>query len=400
MTKLKMRENNNIWLYIALLLIIIPVAILPPRLTGEGVLTIRETKDLIFQIGILALLLFYIPTDFLKLFYGYALVSFLLHYGQSSQHDIIYLSLGFAFLSLVYHKYEKRYDRLIMNSICIGALIVAGVAIAQHFGHLGFWIKGYVPHMKPISTFCNPNMSGSFLAISSIFFIRRKWWIGLFIMIPAQYYTGSHASWIAGSLACVVLASKHIRTWKVIILLILTLFWTSRSHKIQEMASTICGNGDNIRMRTWKEVLDFQFISGGWHEFEGQRYEASPSPIVGYGLGQFRVYSLVHRFGSKQWSNQFHENLHNDYIQAIFEYGLIGFSLLFVPLLILLILSVRTRDLYSIALIASLINASANFLFHTSVAILPILCIAILIKKRNTNADLCLLDLIKQRRSH
>ena len=299
--------------------------------------------------------------------------------------------------------------------VMLMALFISGFLIALlGIGQVLFGIDWVQQHIVPAATFSNKNMAGQYglltLPLAMVFFLEAKerpaYWfyaIASSLIISYMFYTRSRAVWVSGIVTTVMFFGllfywRYIQGYKLIhsvekivaivvaICLSIVMFsFTPKTfgfekeverasigttdatyHKESglEIAKAVIKGGSNtadIRSTIWLNSIPM-FVD---HFFLG----------VGFGnwITQYSRYQAWYKQDSKLLKNQFHANAHNDYVEFICEFGIVGI-LLFIWVMVGLfrvmvkVLSNKKESTFSIlalgpvtALLA--IGIDANFSF-------------------------------------
>lgn len=252
----------------------------------------------------------------------------------------------------VYHskiKAERFYD-----AICIASLIQASIGIAQFYGFdpislgLGRIIKvtSEIPFTTPVGTLGNPNFLGAFLAISALFFLRRKWFFLLPIILFALGISHARAAAMAFIIGAAFYGYSKFEIKNILPICIgatvmAAVYWFSEGR----------GTGDRFEM--WQDGI--------------QKTCSSLQTIV-FGFGP-----------NAQWKQG--DQLHSEYVMTFFNYGLVGLA----------IMAEYIRKIYrgnvllfSVFIIIC-VNGIANHLLHTIPTMLLAVTVAALIEREKEN---------------
>lgn len=185
----------------------------------------------------------------------------------------------------------------------------------------------------------NPNLSGALISITAPLFFSRKHWVGLIPIVVALVAGGSIMpliTFIAGFCYFIWLNLNLNKYVPYLLFLIAGLFFIMVGFPEGYLS-------DNSRLEAWKKTILFL-----------------DNFIFGKGLGHFSA------FFSRSFviNGEYFRNTHNEYLQVLYNFGLVGFSIfsyLFVSLL-------RRKEeiLISCCIFAIAVNCYGNFLFHIS----------------------------------
>lgn len=147
----------------------------------------------------------------------------------------------------------------------------------------------------------------------------------------------------------------------------------------------------NERINLWKLSIQ-QIKSGTIHEsyFDGKTVTVSANPWLGFGLGnffrmspmsQYKMYGLTHTRTDGIIEHQFYEHAHNDLVEALYEFGYVGFAIIIciiISLVVAFICSNKTSGviLTFSSLLAQGISSCGIYIFHAPVSLFMI-CLTI-----------------------
>lgn len=165
----------KISVFIALLLFIGLVTVLP-----DGQIPIWTGQEIFLEHAVIIIIaLFLIRKLFLKLFLIWVTVTTFIRYGKWSMLAFHTVTFFLIFMSIAISKLKKKDFPVILNAICVIALIQVGWMVIQYF-HLDPFFKPRFEGSFPLCGFlANPNVTGACLGLSFPLFLRRRWWIFL-----------------------------------------------------------------------------------------------------------------------------------------------------------------------------------------------------------------------------
>ena len=259
---------------------------------------------------------------------------------------ILFIIFGMVvYLAVFYSKWTLT---AWFNLICITALIQCFIAILQRFNldpissFLGLFITvgGDFPFNTPVGTLGNQNFLAAYLAIATPFFMRDKW----FYFIPVIAY-GLYIAHTSMAAMAVIIGMAYfivgVKTSIVAVACIIAYAVFINQHDGLQ----------NERVDMWLDGI--KKITSSFH-----------SILFGFGPGV-------------QW--KIGDQLHNEYLMAIWNHGLVGFS--FVVGFILSI-SRQNRYLFT-AFIILCIDCIGNHAMHTTpTALLAIIIFALIERER------------------
>ncbi len=326
--------------------------------------------------------LFLIKNVWVKSFCIWGVFSLVIHgfwtgfFDRQSYLTLNVLVFSCIFYQVVYDKLEKKHLFLVINGICILSIIQAIFMILNKFG-IYFPFEpirgGFLPAVGFLD---NTNLAGAFLAITIPLFFRKNWSYCLFFLIPAIVLSESFGAVISLTVATLVYLSLILEEKGFLfvcfiffcsLLFCYFIFFETTSRSFLEYP----------RIITWEIAIN---------EF------ASKRPIIGYGIGQWSiVYKAIAPHAAKIKDYNIPKYLemyaHNEYVQSYIEFGLIG--LFFIFGFVCDLFRKLKKDRYSILLycciIACLVNALFNFIFHITTALIIIVYFAMYEKSLKEN---------------
>ncbi len=331
--------------------------------------------------------LVYVKNVWLKLFILWTVIRTGMNYNAVGHATLMYIFLYILLLQVAVDKLKKDYLPMILNTICIMALLQTTMVILNHFGVwfliLPIGAKGNVlPNLLEIRSstgnyittgfLSNLNMSGAFLALCLPAFFRKRWlwlvpliFVGVYIskslggIVPAWFAVGAIILWkVYGSNKTAFFALIGM-----IIAYIFYLIFKENSPLYQE-----------DRFKVWGEI---------W------KYIVPKKLVVGWGVGSFKqFFPVIHRVLIKSpYSYERWLTAHNEPLQLLVEQGLIGLTLMagYIGGLFRRIPTSKIAALAIIAIMVGLLNSGVNFLFHTTGGIIFLTWVIILEKEKNGN---------------
>ena len=144
-------------------------------------------------------------------------------------------------------------------------------------------------------------------------------------------------------------------------------------------------NRQGVRYAMWEDMIDIQFFKERTTPMtiaDGRQVNivTQPRPWKGYGLGNFEKLAMYHHIGWNSHAGQRHREAHNEYLQVIFEMGLIGFIPLLIWLLYLFGHCLLTKNLFGVSVAVISVNCLGHFVFHGVMAFICIVVIGLSLK--------------------
>ena len=349
---------------IASIIIALAVALLPVYSRYTTVDMNRTAKDNLFLIlcGLIAIVFRDVKRDFPQKGWIALVIAFFL--SVFNQHNVasinvmmysFYFMGGAILLVRVYECIEQSHIELILNAMCVGALIqfvvislaLLGFSIESHvasFFHNEIKINGDIfSHFGASQgTLGNPNLSGGYLALCSLAFFRKKWIYLLPLSLFALLATGSAmavASFLAGA---GFLFKGNIISKRNIYLLSIFSMLTS--------LFTGLGKMDSGRHEIWRMAVA---------KVDKSDY------LFGNGLGWFQDIGLA-------WSQTIVRQEHSGFLTLFNAFGLVGV----VGLLYFLWIYTNKKDvnkLFSAITFAAFCNAYGHFSIQQSTMMIIII---------------------------
>lgn len=368
------------------ILFVITVGYIP-----KNIIYIRYGKEALSVFGFLVLFaLFFIRNIWLKLFVIWVALRTLLNVWDTGKYDHSSLMCFMAYIMffvICVKKIKASYISTIFNTICVLVLIECVIIVLQNYGiWFGLIDKGIIIKDKILfgtvviadsmettlakgfrdsflGTMSNTNVTGSFLALGMPVFFRKKWCYFIPLIVACLFLTGS----MGGILPTVIILSlfcflkfKNIRYPMLLIILFSFIVYI---YRCENVSTFILGNG---RVKIWCNIFTV-FIS--------------KHPIIGYGIGGFR--SLYPHYQRGLGANYITLQAHSEYVQCLFEFGIIGLFLV-VGFICNILRQIKDNEKHMICfygILVGLINCGSHFLFHTSICCLMIFYLAVIAKE-------------------
>jgi len=336
-------------------------------LTEWSLITIIATV-LIKNIGLRLFLLFIIVRNVIGYFEALGMPAAAYNvYSQS-----MYITTQTILIFIVFYECLKRWIddgrvELLLNLICIIGILQSLVMVMQWNGlwigiiprKVGSWLYLGFDNNTLVGFTSNRNMAASLLALCLPAFFRRKWFLlsplillGLLLarsgggMVPAVVFITTF----------LFIKFKKVRIHLLYIIpALLALYKLSDEHTISSLIP---------RLHAYKiAVMNIIPIK----------------PLLGWGTGQFRF--IFPAISTKYFGmTGIYRQMHNEYIQLLFEYGIIGFGFIMFALWQIIRNGFKTH--YRLILLGGLgiglLNCSVNFLFHTVVVVVLLIYCALL----------------------
>lgn len=273
-----------------------------PLMVTMGV-SVPQSHVAALIVGVLIILSLRLRSPFLILLglYAAAWMSFVYAWGFLggrpavvfvNTNAIIFLILAMAFFLVILH--AKAEDAFIHDIICVSALVQAILGLLQWYDMdpvhrlMALVVNpvGYLDWKTPVGTMWNPNWLGAYLSISLPFFARPKWYAAGLLVAVCLCLTST-----TPVIAALAGAGYLYAGWRGLALTTIPAAAFIGFMDLQHLGP---------RLGFWTAGLKSSFSS--WH-----------TAVFGWGPGI-------------SWQADNH--LHNQYLQTLFNYGLVGLGLL------------------------------------------------------------------------
>ena len=293
-----------------------------------------------------------------------------------------YILLFLVFYQIVYDKVKRKHLTLLLNGICVAVILQTIYMYFQAFGidplfkdngvhtqYIKHWVQGFWGHT---------NLSSAFLAMTLPLFFRRKWWLFILPIVVMIFLTQSLGAIAAVAVGiifyifCVVPGAKLKFCFTLFLLSIICIYGVIfESHNF---------NLDNNRIGYLRTAADL----------------FSKHPIKGYGLGEYKIASMV-------ISKNVHGNhsaaighAHNELAEITTEAGSPAGLIIIGFLITLFVQFIRRRTYLAVvamsAIVAALVNSCSTFLFHTPLAWFVLFILVVLKKEISCESDTLVLN--------
>lgn len=244
-------------------------------------------------------------------------------------------------------------NKTFYNIICIAAILQAGLALMQKMGFDPvLWVLNQFILARPLldptiltGTLGNNNFLAAYVAITLPFFFREKWRYFLPVMAVVLYLSNTTSAVIPAIIGAMFFFWPEIQGWK-------------------KHSCVVAG----VLAAIWYALFQHSnvFLNPRWQDWDfalKQLYIYNP------------VYVLVGMGPGAGWGKSY--PMHNEWLQCMHQYGLIGFSLLagYVATIYR-----GNRILFTAFLIAA-INIFGNYSLHLAPSAFLIILIAGLIER-------------------
>lgn len=282
-----------------------------------------------------------------------------------NQHNVLsinvmfhtfYIVSGMFFLVRFYECYESESKEFILNGMCAGAIIQSLIIFssALHLDLYNAFFKlinpdaiivgqDFFPAGKSIGTLGYGNLAGSYLALTSLAFLRGKWTYYLPITVLALTFTNSAmgvGSFVVGALYYLN-QEKHFSKLKIYLLATISMIG---------MFFIGAKGADSGRFEIWNDL----FSRVNLKHF-----------LIGMGPGWFPDAKLT-------WHETSIVQEHNEYLAFFNIFGLIG-VILIIPLLVKFFKSQVQCRLFSAIMFVAFCNCYGHFALHQSTTAIIIL---------------------------
>ena len=316
---------------------------------------------------------------FLAIFLSYLVFSYI-YVCSASPRSLMCLSIGLLAISVTLIVSKLKDLKYIYWALIGMSLLSIAYAILQAFGHDPIFVPLRSGKEDVVSFMGSHNQLGIYSAASAFW---SPWLIPLAIVpIFLAKCNSALIGLFAGSMVY-IWARYGKKVFSIVILLVLCLspVWWHFNHKSNTELQE--------RFKIWKLTTD-QIVSGkiDSYDFNGKHYLVQDSQWTGFGLGNFFVYSPMSQF--KIWGldktevytpitlprgiQHFYEHAHDDLLEALYEFGYIGFFLvlaLIVSVVVVFIRSIKTLGviLTFSSLVAQSVASLSVYVFHAPVSL-------------------------------
>lgn len=292
----------------------------------DSAVSIRASKQLLVDLGLLAILGMWIPSKWLRAFYWWSILVLAKRFNPYSVAAFYTILVYIFAFSFIVQKVNKDGIERIYSWIRWTTFVQLALMGLQWFNldpifkdlppeKLNHWVQE-----RPFITgfLDNQMVAGSFLAVVAPLFLSRKWWPGLAAVFLGILMTGSVGSMIVALSVCWWVACRMYKiptTLKIRValaaILIAAAGLTLQRPEISHWVARQMGS----RWKVWTLTMDlilkdpFMCLTGwGWAQFapafQGlvKHFELAPAHL--------------------NWTHA-----HNEYLQTWFEAGLIGLTL-------------------------------------------------------------------------
>jgi O-antigen ligase len=301
----------------AWLLLIFGVAVL--GVIPDSALSLRVGKEMLAEWALLLFLGSFIQSKWLRWFFWWSVVVCICNYNQLSYMSMTML----AFFALAFEVAVRRFSEDAVPKLATGLRILVLVQV----GWMALQYAGWDPLFEPrfVSSrismsglMDNSALAGGLLAVMSPLFVKGWWGVCLPSILVAIFLTNSAgAILIASVLLSWCLWKVYGISW-ILALLFLMVAIGAYSVQRENLAIKIRGEKYN-RLIVWERTLEL----------------CKMKPIKGWGLGQYKVsYAGIAKrffpdtFQTAGGKGRSWIRVHNDYLQILFEQGIIGIGLL------------------------------------------------------------------------
>lgn len=304
---------------------------------------------------------------------GWIILAFALFLNIYNQHNVVsinvmfhsfYIASAMFFFVRFYECFDTRFEELILNGMCLGAIIQSLFIIFNAFGinldlimmsvfNEGLVVKGDAPAIRDVAgTLGNSNLLAGYMSLCCLAFFRKNWIyllpIPLICLLLSYSFMGI-GSFISGAVFYLLL--KYINPiW----------FYLLSASSMVLVYFTGLNNMDSGRFEIWGNLIS--------------RYDLQA--IIGYGPGWFADQKI-------QWRDTMLVQEHSSLLTTVSVFGLIG---LVVLLYVFYKASQTKNKIFSAILFAIFLNSYGHFSFHQSTMVIIILCtVAICLIKEENN---------------
>ena len=234
-------------------------------------------------------------------------------FGEMQLYPYAYWSACTMF-SLWFIDIDRKWQHFVLRSIALVGIVVAVHALLQVFGFVWPLTFAEGVAVKPIAFMGQQTKLGAYLAPISALCLSLGWVIPALFVAFIALMTGSSFTAMALAAGLAVSARFYYGRKATSLVVAIGIVSAIGLYALKPFHGPFAFHG---RDRVWIDALE----------------AIKKSPIVGYGPGSFKQIFDV-QFESKETAETFghFREAHNDYIQCLFEFGLVGLLSLFVAL--------------------------------------------------------------------
>jgi len=358
-------------LYIIILsILLVPIASI---ITIKGTIVwFPQLLALQFVGGLFFASRFWKLNKFLAIFLAYLIFSYVYVTGASPR-TLLCLMIGYAAISVTLSISKIKDLKYVYIALIGMSLLSCTYSILQAFGIDPIFVPITGGKEDVVSFMGSHNQLGAYSAANAF------WGVCLMPLAIIPIFLAKCNSALIGLIAGSMVYIWSIYGKKVISILIICCFialvpWWHFCHKSNQEISE--------RINLWK--LSLQQVSHGTieeHYLNGNKALIKANPLFGFGLGNFFSYSPFSQYKmwdlSKQYKNEvphYYEHAHNDLLEALYEFGYIGFGII-----IFLIISVCYNFFSNpkshgvvitfSSLVAQSVSSMSIYIFHAPVSL-------------------------------
>jgi len=331
-------------------------------------LALRFAKQLFSEITfVLALTAFFVRNKWIKLFVFWAVLSAIPHYSKWSHLSVLTIAVHLMAYEWFSRTLTEERIQKVLNAVCVVGIIQALWMVLQS---AGIWILVYSTNRYPGAVFGfqdHHNLAAALLALTLPAFFREKY--NLFI--PFIWYGLFLSKSLSGILPAAIVTAIYVfirfRRDKRILSLFTCLFLASGWAYVTFFENLGVALSSQGRFGTWAGIFQ-KMVAEKW--------------LTGWGIGEFKiVWNTIYKAPVEPFLQA-----HNDYLQVWAEIGLIGLiivsgfigNIIFNYLHGILKGKPQGYHLAFAGFFITVLNAFANFLFHTPVAIISLMYFSII----------------------
>jgi len=320
-------------------------------------------------------------------------------------YQFICFCAGAMLLVQAISNFKPDDNRTIFNALAISALLQSGWVFGEEFFELffadyyNFFGGSYVTvnsHLATVShvtapsvgVLSNSNYSGSLLAICSIALLRKRWIWTASIPIIALYILGATLPIVSLFFGIIIYSLVKADIKKSIIIDSMAI--VTASLVILSIVNSDNGAlGSSVRISAWTDTVNNLFIGKEVVAHASTEKDAKKTSVTvggqylaGHGLGYFATMSRFFIKEQKSTKGKVWRQVHNEYLEFIYTFGLIGFVYIFIAFRS--IPFVDSLDPVLAAMLGVIVfNSAGHFLFHVApTAFIAIMLIGLLYNQK------------------
>lgn len=298
--------------------------------------------------------------------------------GAAAFISLYYIFLFAILYQLLINKVQRRDTALMINALCVIALLQVVYIFFQHFSIDPFF-RGLVGANSyefmdvkdlVVGTWGHTNLSGAYLACSVPLFLRKRWFCFLPLLFVALFWGRSWGAIVSCAVAIIFWIAVTQRRNGKIILLIIAILSTVLYGVLFEHKQFNPLTSDRVQYA--KPTIQLIAVR----------------PLIGWGLGQYK--NAFHGINKAAFHSTMRKShAHFEFLELLFEVGSVAGLCVIGFLATLFFLFFKYKTTISVVamsgIVAMLVNSCSTFTFHTPMAWIFLIYVVV-VKKEAENA--------------